>query len=89
MVVPGSGSLEVRRQVELWIGCVAKALAESEYRLKLVNAGFETVELEPTRIYRADDAAGFPLHQSEGIDASPMDGKFMSAFIRTRKPLAA
>jgi arsenite methyltransferase len=79
--------LEIRRRVEAWIGCVAGALEESEYRLKLLKAGFETAELEPTRIYRAEDAAGLPLHESEGIDASTVDGKFMSAFIRARKPL--
>jgi arsenite methyltransferase len=87
VVVRGSVPLDVRRRVERWIGCVAGALEESEYRLKLLNAGFETVELETTRIYRAEDAADFPLHGGESIDASAVDGKFISAFIRARKPL--
>jgi arsenite methyltransferase len=68
---------------------VAGALEDSEYRLKLLNAGFETVELETTRVYRAEDAAGYPLHDGESIEASAMDGKFISAFIRARKPLGA
>jgi ubiquinone/menaquinone biosynthesis C-methylase UbiE len=87
VVVRGSVPLDVRRRVERWIGCVAGALEESEYRLKLLNAGFETVELETTRIYRAEDAADFPLHGGESIDASAVDGKFISAFTRARKPL--
>ena len=81
----------IRRSVELWIGCVAGALEESEYRGKLQKAGFEAVDVEPTRIYRAEDAREFL--DREGIDAAAIapsvDGKFMSAFVRARKPLTA
>jgi arsenite methyltransferase len=84
--VPG----EVRRNMELWIGCVAGALEENEYRTKLTDAGFTSIEVEPTRIYRAEDAKSF-LEQG-GLDASlleKVDGRFMSAFVRAQKPTAA
>jgi hypothetical protein len=78
---------EIRRSVELWIGCVAGALEESEYRNKLTEVGFEAIEVEPTRIYRADDARDFLT--TAGLDADAiapdLEGKFMSAFIRARK----
>jgi ubiquinone/menaquinone biosynthesis C-methylase UbiE len=80
----------VRRSVELWIGCVAGALQEAEYRSLLAEAGFEEIEVEPTRIYRAEDARAFL--EEAGIDAvgvDEVDGKVMSAFVRARKPLAA
>ena len=82
---------EIRQSVLLWVGCVAGALDENEYRSKLAAAGFEQVDVEPTRIYRAEDAR--ELLAGEGIDADAiaplMDGKFMSAFVRAVKPLAA
>ena len=88
VVVRGEVPAEIRKSVELWIGCVAGALDEDEYRAKLAKAGFEGVEVEPTRVYRVDDARDFL--DREGIDAAaiaPMvDGKFMSAFVRARKP---
>jgi hypothetical protein len=78
---------DVRRNVELWAGCVAGALEENEYRGKLVRAGFSEVEIEPTRVYRAEDARGFLA--AAGLDADrvapAIEGKFMSAFIRARK----
>ncbi|HEX5719413.1 MAG TPA: arsenite methyltransferase [Thermoanaerobaculia bacterium] len=77
----------VRRSVELWIGCVAGALQETEYRSLLAEVGFEEIEVEPTRIYRAEDAKAFL--QDAGIDPSgvdEVDGKVMSAFVRARKP---
>ena len=80
----------VKRSVELWIGCVAGALQETEYRSLLAEAGFEAIEVEPTRIYRAEDARAF-LGEA-GIDPvglEEVDGKVMSAFVRARKPLAA
>jgi arsenite methyltransferase len=90
VVVRGDVPAALRRSVELWIGCVAGALEEDEYRGKLGKAGFEAVGLEPTRIYRTEDAR--ELLDREGIDAAaiaPMvDGKFMSAFVRARKPRA-
>jgi len=79
---------EIRKNVLLWVGCVAGALDEAEYRGKLSAAGFEKVDVEPTRIYRAADAKEFLA--SEGIDsdaiAPQVDGKFMSAFVRAVKP---
>ncbi|HVS00277.1 MAG TPA: arsenite methyltransferase [Thermoanaerobaculia bacterium] len=80
----------VRRSVELWIGCVAGALQETEYRSLLAEVGFEAVDVEPTRIYRAEDAVSFL--QEAGIDPAgveEVDGKVMSAFVRARKPLSA
>jgi ubiquinone/menaquinone biosynthesis C-methylase UbiE len=79
---------EIRKSVLLWVGCVAGALQETEYRDKLVSAGFEAVDIEPTRIYRVEDAREFL--SAEGVDvdaiAPQVDGKFMSAFIRAVKP---
>jgi arsenite methyltransferase len=87
IVVRGEVPAEIRRNVELWIGCVAGALEESEYRGKLANAGFEDISLEPTRVYRASDARDFLA--GAGLDADAVapriDGKFMSAFVRARK----
>jgi SAM-dependent methyltransferase len=89
VVVRGEVPAAIRRSVELWIGCVAGALEHDEYRAKLEKAGFERVDLEPTRIYRAEDAREF-LRDREGLDADAIapvvDGKFMSAFVRARKP---
>ena len=85
-MVHGEVPAEIRRSVELWIGCVAGALEESEYRAKLGKAGFEAVDLEPTRIYRAEDARDFLREAGAGIDLAAVDGKFMSAFVRARKP---
>lgn len=80
----------IRKSVLLWVGCVAGALEENEYRNLLSRAGFERIDLEPTRIYRAGDAREFLCGQ--GIDADAIapqiDGKFLSAFIRAVKPLA-
>jgi arsenite methyltransferase len=77
----------VKRNVELWIGCVAGALQETEYRSLLAEVGFAEVQVEPTRIYRAEDAQTFLAEA--GIDAAgveDVDGKVMSAFVRARKP---
>src|SRR3989449_5109811 len=91
VVVRGEVPAEIRRSVELWIGCVAGALEEGEYREKLAKAGFEDFELEPTRVYRVEDAR--EVLAGTGIDADAIapqvDGKFMSAFVRARKPSAA
>jgi hypothetical protein len=76
--------------MELWIGCIAGALEESRYREKLTRAGFEGVDIEPTRIYSADDAK--PFLAEAGLSGSDvleqLDGRFMSAFIRAQKPSA-
>jgi arsenite methyltransferase len=88
VVVRGDVPTDIRRSVELWIGCVAGALEESEYRAKLDKAGFEAIEIEPTRVYRAEDAREFLASAGLDIDAiaSRVDGKFMSAFVRARRP---
>jgi ubiquinone/menaquinone biosynthesis C-methylase UbiE len=80
----------VRQSMELWVGCVAGALDETSYRRKLVNAGFDRVELDPTRVYRVEDARQF-LEESGlpvGELASQLDGRVMSAFVRAMKPAA-
>ena len=81
---------EIRKSVLLWVGCIAGALDENEYRSKLASAGFEHVEVEPTRIYRVDDAREFLAKEGIDVDAiAPLvDGKFMSAFVRATKPVA-
>jgi SAM-dependent methyltransferase len=88
VVVRGAVPAEIRRSVELWIGCVAGALEEQDYREKLVRAGFEAVTLEPTRVYRVEDAR--EVLGAAGLDtdaiAPEVDGKFMSAFVRACKP---
>lgn len=90
VVFRGEVPQEVKRSVELWIGCVAGALQESEYRSLLAEVGFEEIDVEPTRIYRSEDAQAF-LQEAKldpaGIEE--IDGKVMSAFVRARKPLAA
>ncbi|OGA14696.1 MAG: arsenite S-adenosylmethyltransferase [Betaproteobacteria bacterium RIFCSPLOWO2_02_FULL_63_19] len=89
IVVKGEVPAELRRNVELWIGCVAGALRDTEYFDKLTCAGFQDVEIEPTRIYGVEDAKQFL--DGQGIDAACLatriEGSFMSAFVRARKPL--
>jgi SAM-dependent methyltransferase len=89
VVVRGEVPAEIRRSVELWIGCVAGALEESEYRSKLAAAGFERIGIEPTRIYTVEDARQFLAGQGLDVDriAPQVEGKFISAFIRAVKPL--
>ena len=87
IVVRGEIPREIRRSVELWVGCMAGALEEKEYLTKLATAGFETVTVEATRVYRVDEAR--ELLSSSGIDvdaiAPLVDGKFISAFVRAKK----
>jgi arsenite methyltransferase len=88
VVVRGEMPAALRRNVELWIGCVAGALEEPEYRRLLAEVGFAEIEVKPTRIYRAEDARAFL--QEAGIEyagVDEVDGKVMSAFVRARKPL--
>ena len=89
VVVRGQVPAEIRRNMELWVGCVAGALEESEYRAKLAAAGFSQVDIEPTRVYKVEDARQFLA--GKGIDADAMaplvDGKFLSAFVRAVKPV--
>ena len=82
---------EIRQSVLLWVGCVAGALDENDYRRKLASAGFEQVDVEPTRIYRVEDARGFLADNAIDADAiaPQVDGKFMSAFVRALKPLSS
>jgi ubiquinone/menaquinone biosynthesis C-methylase UbiE len=88
VVTRGAIPPEIRNQVLLWVGCVAGALEETEYSSKLKNAGFENIDVEPTRIYRVEDARVFLAGQNIDVDAiaTQVDGKFMSAFVRARKP---
>ena len=89
VVVRGEVPADVRRNVELWVGCVAGAMEESEYRSKLAAAGFEEIEIEPTRVYSVEDAR--QLLTAQGIDvdaiAPQVEGKFVSAFVRAKKPV--
>ena len=89
VVVHGEVPQQVRDSVLLWVGCIAGALQDTEYVSKLASAGFEAIEVEPTRVYRVDDARTFLTDQGVDVDAiAPLvDGKFMSAFIRARKAL--
>jgi arsenite methyltransferase len=91
VVVRGEVPEEIRRSMELWVGCVAGALSDSEYQQKLANAGFESIEIEPTRIYDVQDARAFL--NAAGIDADKIapkvQNKFISAFVRAQKPAPA
>jgi arsenite methyltransferase len=88
VVTRGEIPSDIRQSVLLWVGCVAGALDEIEYREKLAAAGFEEISFEPTRIYRAEDAREFLSAQNIGVGAlaSQVEGKLMSAFIRAVKP---
>src|SRR2546426_3925137 len=88
IVVRGPVPAEIRLSVELWIGCVAGALDESEYRNKLAQAGFQEIDLVPTRVYRMEDARELLAGSGLNLDAvaPQVDGKFISAFVRARKP---
>jgi arsenite methyltransferase len=90
VVVRGEVPDAVRRSMELWVGCVAGALSETDYRAKLAAAGFDGIDLEITRVYDAEDARAFLSSQTlDGDDiAEQVDGKFVSAFIRAVKPAA-
>ena len=88
VVTHGEVPNEIRQSVLLWIGCIAGALDENQYRAKLLSAGFDSIEIEPTRIYRIEDAREFLSGQDIDVDAiaPQVDGKFMSAFVRAVKP---
>jgi arsenite methyltransferase len=88
VVTRGAILPEIRQSVLAWVGCIAGALEEDDYRGRLAAAGFEKIELEPTRIYRAEDAREFLSGQGIDVDAiaPQVDGKFLSAFIRAVKP---
>jgi arsenite methyltransferase len=79
---------EIRKSVLAWVGCVGGALDETEYRDKLKTAGFEQIEIEPTRVYRIEDAREFLSASGINVDAiaEQVDEKFFSAFVRAVKP---
>jgi arsenite methyltransferase len=88
VVTRGEMLPEVRKSLLLWVGCVAGSLEENDYRIKLAAAGFEQIDLEPTRVYNVDDAREFLAGQNIDVDAiaPQVDGKIMSAFVRAVKP---
>jgi arsenite methyltransferase len=91
IVVRGPVPQEIRKSMELWVGCVAGALEETEYRTLLAQAGFEDISIEATRIYRTEDAREFLVGSGLDTDrmASQVDGAFMNVFVRARKPIQA
>jgi arsenite methyltransferase len=78
----------IRQNMLLWVGCIAGALDDYQYIAKLAKAGFDGIDIEPTRVYNIEDARTFLTGQGVDVDAlaPQVDGKFMSAFIRARKP---
>lgn len=90
VVVRGEVPADVRKSMELCVGCIAGALEENEYRERLARAGFESIDVEPTRIYRIEEAREFL--EAAGLDPETVgpqiDGKFISAFVRAVKPAA-
>jgi SAM-dependent methyltransferase len=91
VVVRGEVPTDIRRSMELWVGCIAGALEEQEYAAKLQAAGFAEVEVEPWRIYKIDDARAFLTQAGIDVDrlAPQVEDRFASAFVRARKPEAA
>ena len=91
VVVRGEVPPEIRKSMELWVGCVAGAMRDYEYVSKLAKAGFEAIDIEPTRVYKLEDAREFLA--AEGLDvenlARKVDGTFISGFVRATKPAAA
>ena len=88
VVTRGEMPPEIRKSILLWVGCVAGSLEENDYRIKLAGAGFEQIDLEPTRVYNVADAREFLAGQNIDVDAiaPQVDGKVMSAFVRAVKP---
>ena len=91
VVVRGKVPEDIRKNMLLWVGCIAGALEDDQYAAKLATAGFQGIEIEPTRIYSIEDARTFLSGQGIDVDAiaPAVDGKFMSAFIRAMKPANA
>ena len=90
VVTRGPVPKEIAKNVLMWVGCISGALEESDYKAKLANAGFQNIDIEPTRIYKTEDARAFLAQEGIDVDAimSEVDGKFMSGFIRATKPAA-
>ena len=91
VIVRGEVPADVRRNMELWVGCIAGALKDTEFTSKLAAAGFTDIELDPWRVYHVEDARAFLTDSGLDVDAlaPQVEGRFASAFIRARKPAAA
>jgi len=91
VVVRGDVPAAIKKNMELWVGCVAGALSDYEYVAKLAKAGFDNIDIEPTRVYTIEDARAFLSGQGLDVDslAKEVEGKFISAFVRATKPTAA
>jgi arsenite methyltransferase len=89
VVTRGDVPDEIREKVLLWVGCIAGALRDEEYKEKLTKAGFHSISIEPTRVYTVEDAREFLADNGVDVDAlaPQVEGKFMSAFIRAVKPV--
>jgi arsenite methyltransferase len=87
VVVRGSVPAEIKKNMELWVGCVAGALSDYEYVAKLAKAGFDNIDIEATRVYNIEDAQAFLANAGLNIDefAKEVEGKFISAFVRAKK----
>jgi SAM-dependent methyltransferase len=90
VVVRGEVPADIRRNIELWAGCIAGALEETDYAARLQAAGFADVDVEPWRVYTVDDARAFLTESGIDVDrlAPEIDARFASAFVRARKPAA-
>jgi arsenite methyltransferase len=90
VVVRGEVPADVRRSMELWVGCIGGALEEKEYEAKLRKAGFDEIHVEPWRVYTIDDARSFLMESGLDVDrlAAQVENRFVSAFVRARKPEA-
>jgi len=88
VVVRGNVPDEIRESMLLWVGCIAGALSDEDYTAKLARAGFESIDIEPTRVYNIEDARAFLAGEGINVDAiaSEVEGKFMGAFVRAKKP---
>jgi len=88
VVTRGDVPEQIRRNILLWAGCIAGALEENDYRMRLAAAGFEAIGIEPTRVYNIEDAREFLIGKDIDVDAiaPQVEGKFMSAFVRAKKP---
>ena len=91
VVVRGNVPAEIKKNMELWVGCVAGALSDYEYVAKLAKAGFDNIDIEATRVYNVDDARVFLSNRGLDVEeiAKQLDGKFISAFVRATKPATA
>ena len=91
VVVRGDVPAEIKKNIELWVGCVAGALSDYEYVAKLAKAGFDNIDIEPTRVYSIEDARTFLSARGLDVDAlaREVEDKFISAFVRASKPATA